>query len=440
MRDSKTKSELTVPIKARGMVLGVLDVQSDQLNAFDASDLSVLQTLAHQAGVAIENATLFEAEQRRADQFGLIHKMGSRMASILELDELLEQMVSLVQEAFDYYLVEIGLVEGDQLVYKSRAGIGWDPPFESFSLKIGDEGITGWVAATGEPVLVPNVDQDPRYKRVTTTDSRSELAVPIKVKDKVTGVINVESDRPARFDSSDLEVLQLISNQAAIAIENARLYEQAQLMAAMEERNRLARDLHDAVTQTLFSASLIAETLPTLWERDHEEGEQLLKELRQLNRGALAEMRTLLMELRPTALVDASLEELLQQLGDAITGRTGMSVSVLVEGHLELPTDVHVALYRIAQEALNNAVKHAEAKEVQVNLRFTFPGDGVSARVELSVIDDGNGFDLSQVQPECLGLGIMQERAKTIGAELAINSEVDVGTEVMVHWKEEDGL
>jgi signal transduction histidine kinase len=150
-------------------------------------------------------------------------------------------------------------------------------------------------------------------------------------------------------------------------------------------------------------------------------------------------MRTLLMELRPAALVDSSLEELLRQLGDAITGRTGMSVSVLVEGHLELPPDVHVALYRIAQEALNNAVKHAAATQVQVKLTFMSPGDGESARVEINIKDDGIGFELDQVQPECLGLGIMQERAKTIGAELAIQSVAGEGTQVMVHWMDEEG-
>ena len=196
--------------------------------------------------------------------------------------------------------------------------------------------------------------------------------------DEVLGVIAVQSYTTENvYDEGHLNLLPTIAAQAAIAIENARLYEDAQQAAVLEERNRLARELHDAVTQTLFSASLIAETLPSLWESDQDEGRELLKELRQLSRGALAEMRTLLMELRPAALVEASLADLLRQLGEAVTGRTGLPVTVTVEGEYALPSDIHVALYRIAQEALNNVVKHARASQVVVSLSCapTFPID-----------------------------------------------------------------
>ena len=134
------------------------------------------------------------------------------------------------------------------------------------------------------------------------------------------------------FDQADLDLLVAFADQAAIAIENARLYEEAQQVAASQERSRLARDLHDAVTQTLFSASLIAEVLPALWENDPAEGRQLLGELRQLTRGALAEMRTLLLELRPAALVEANLGDLLRQLAESVSGRTGIPVAVVAGG------------------------------------------------------------------------------------------------------------
>ncbi len=124
-------------------------------------------------------------------------------------------------------------------------------------------------------------------------------------------MLDVQSDRPNAFDETDLAVLESLAHQAGVAFENARLYEQAQQAAVVEERQRLARDLHDAVTQTLFSASLIAEALPATWDMDQDEGRQLLSELRLLSRGALAEMRTLLMELRPTALVESGLDDLL---------------------------------------------------------------------------------------------------------------------------------
>jgi GAF domain-containing protein/ligand-binding sensor domain-containing protein len=436
---AETRSEICVPLKAKGSVIGVMVTQSNRLAGFDESDLVVLQSLADQAAVAIENARLFDAEQRRAEQFRVISEVGSHVASILTVEDLLEQMAGLVQQAFGYYLVEIGLVEPPDLVFRTRASREGDDQFESFRLPVNRQSITGWVAATGKPLLVPDVHQEPRYVKVTATATRSEMAVPMKVQDKIIGVINVESDRRGGFDESDSSVLQSLANQAAITIENARLYEQAQKLAVMEERQRLARELHDAVTQTLFSASLIAEAVPALWETDREEARSLLAELRQLSRGALAEMRTLLLELRPAALIEANLRDLLYQLGEAAAGRTGVPVTVTVDDLRSLPEDVHVALYRIAQEALNNVVKHAHASEVEVRLRCLNGDDqGMdSLPIELSIYDDGRGFDLGHIPPDRLGLGIIRERAQAIGAILEIKSEPGHGTRVTVGWKEE---
>jgi signal transduction histidine kinase len=318
----------------------------------------------------------------------------------------------------------------------------WDNPafdFRPHRLKVGQEGITGWVAGAGEPLLISDVSQDPRYVWMQGSNTRSELTVPIKVKGQVIGVLDIQSDRLNAFDGSDLTVIQSLASQTAIAIENARLYDQARGLAVTEERQRLARELHDAVTQTLFSASLIAEALPDLWELDQEEGRELLKELRQLSRGALAEMRTLLLELRPSAVVEAGLGDLLRQLGEAIAGRTGAPVHVLVEGQHELPPDVHVALYRIAQEALNNVVKHARACEAEVILRrtvSTVADEGKRLMAELQVSDDGCGFDTGAIGPNRLGLSIIRERAESIGAELTIESQPGRGTRISVVWEE----
>ena len=440
----RTQSELAVPLKTKDTVIGVLNVESEQLNAFDESDLAVLQSLAHQAAIAIDNARLFDAEQRRAEQFRVMSEVGRHMTSILDVGELLWEIVSLVRETLGYYHAAIGLIEGDELVIKAGAGAHWDDPqFEPSRLKVGEQGITAWVAATGEVLLAPDVSKEPRYLLLPgSLEIRSEVAVPLKTKTGVIGVLDVQSDELNAFDESDLAVLESVAHQAAIAIENARLYEQAQQAAALEERSRLARDLHDAVTQTLFSASLIAEVVPTVWEGDQEEAKQLLQELRQLTRGALAEMRTLLLELRPAALSEASLDELLRQLGEAVTGRSGVPVTVTVEGDCDLPPDVHVALYRMAQEALNNVVKHARASEVEVSLRCTSLRDAADGEkrdvVELQVSDDGCGFDPSSIPPDRLGLGIIRERAEAIGATLEIESETDCGTVIRVVWKSDE--
>jgi signal transduction histidine kinase len=227
--------------------------------------------------------------------------------------------------------------------------------------------------------------------------------------------------------------------------------EQALKTAVTAERNRLARDLHDAVTQTLFSASLIADVLPRIWARHPAEGERRLDELRQLTRGALAEMRTLLLELRPTALIEVELGDLLRQLAEAITGRTRVPVTLTVEGQYPLTPDVRVALYRIAQEALNNVAKHSGASQAAISLRYSGMNEqgGGSAEgpgsdmppglsVELRISDDGRGVNLAQVSPQSLGLSIMRERAEAISATLTIESEIGRGTQVVVIWKDEE--
>ncbi len=199
--------------------------------------------------------------------------------------------------------------------------------------------------------------------------------------------------------------------------------------AAREERQRLARDLHDAVSQTLWSASLIAEVLPDVWEQDPNKGLERLVRLRQLTRGALAEMRALLLELRPMALIETKMAELLNRLVEATTSRSGAQISMDFEGECDLPEDVHVALYRIAQEALNNATRHAMATEIKIRLQSELD----YARLE--IVDNGRGFEPEDTSPgQHLGLKIMRERASTIGATLDIISQSDEGTQVILNW------
>ncbi len=265
------------------------------------------------------------------------------------------------------------------------------------------------------------------------------MQVPIKVAGEVFGVFSADFIQPHSFGNDELRLLMSFAQRAGLAIHNAQIYEQTQEKAVANERNRLARELHDAVTQTLFSASLIAEALPKAFDTNLHEGRQLLDELRQLNRGALAEMRTLLLELRPTALTEAKLEDLLKQLGEAAAGREGIPVVVETNGHYDLPPEVHIALYRIAQEALNNALKHARCESIHIVLSKTqLPkkngGQSVGEQILLRISDDGCGFDQTKTPADHLGLKIMQERAQAIGADLTIESIPGRGTYLTVLW------
>ena len=202
--------------------------------------------------------------------------------------------------------------------------------------------------------------------------------------------------------------------------------------AVTADRTRLARDLHDAVTQTLFSASLTAEVLPDLWDMDVEEAKRSTEELRQLTRGALAEMRTLLLELRPATLTQTRLPDLVKQLCDAFIGRSRLPITLTIEGERQLPPEVQIAFYRIVQESLNNVFKYARATEVYVRLFLT------RSSVHLETRDNGIGFDTSLVKPTSLGMRIMRERAEAIGAELRISSSPGAGTCIEVTWVEND--
>lgn len=300
--------------------------------------------------------------------------------------------------------------------------------------------VTGSVAGlslqAGRPILVEKAADDPRVyaDMVHRLHLQRLVAVPLISGQQPLGVLEV-ADKPEPFGPDDTKILAMLTPGAVIALENARLYAQAQRVAALEERQRLARELHDAVTQTLFSASLIAEVLPETWESDPVRSRRLLQDLQQLNRGALAEMRSLLLELRPAALREAKLGDLIHQLAEAFSGREGVPVTVEVERQCVLPGDMQVSLYRITQEALNNIARHAGASRVTIRLQRRPAGSEPPKKVELRIDDDGRGFDPATVPPDHLGLGIMRERAEAIGAKLDITSRPGRGTQIKVKWK-----
>lgn len=254
--------------------------------------------------------------------------------------------------------------------------------------------------------------------------------VPVAVKNRVIGSVGVAHVEKNYFTAHHADLALTVANQAAIALINAELYEHAQAFAALQERQRLAQNLHDAVNQSLFSAGLIADVLPRLWERDQDEARKSLNDLRRLTRAAQAEMRALLAELRPSAITDTDLGDLLHLLGNALAGRVNLPVTVTVAKEISLPPETQVAFYRICQEALNNIAKHAKAGQVEIDLKQTGPV------IELHIRDDGRGFEPEDNLPEHghYGLNMMRERAEAAGASLTIKSEPGRGTELRLQW------
>jgi PAS domain S-box-containing protein len=249
------------------------------------------------------------------------------------------------------------------------------------------------------------------------------LGARMRVADQLVGYLIVESATPGFFTDVHAERLGAVADQAGAVLSNASLAQRVSELAAAEERQRLARDLHDAVNQSLWTAALSAESLLN----DVPEDSDLhcrIDRLRQLTRGALSEMRELLLELRPAELAHVELRELIEHLLNALEGRRTIDVTVDLQ-RVVLEPEVNVALYRIAQQALSNMAQHSNASAVDVRLTAGPP-------VVLTISDDGDGFDEADVPSGHIGLQIMRERAEAVGAHIDIDGHAASGTTVTV--------
>jgi nitrate/nitrite-specific signal transduction histidine kinase len=428
------KAFASLPLLSKGQVEGVLTIASRRAHRFDEPNVELLRSIANQMGVAIENARLYEQERWRADRFRVINDVGRQITSILDVDTLLREITRLVSEGFGYYIVLIGLVEGEELVLRGTAGptrptpFHFDPPLR---LPLTSQGLTVWVANHGQPLLVPDVSQEPRFLAVAEiAEIRSECTIPIKIRGSVIGVLDAQSDRLNAFDQRDILILESLANQAGVAIENARLYQQARRMAALEERQRLARDLHDSVTQEIYGVTMFAEAAGRMLA--HGQSAQAAEHLRDLRASAweaLAEMRLLIHELRPLVLEQVGLEGALRARLESVEGRSGVRAELEATGEGELPAEVQEELYSIAREALNNALKHAKPRSIRVRL------DRGQSSARLSIADDGLGFSPAEDHGG-IGIKSMQERAQSLGGSLTIESEPGQGTTVTaeVSW------
>jgi signal transduction histidine kinase len=276
------------------------------------------------------------------------------------------------------------------------------------------------------PLRTTDIRRDPRFRGwwpPAHPSMSSFLGVPIVARGHVAGAFYLTGkDGADAFSDDDQALIETFAAHAALAIENARLHERSRELSIVEERNRLARELHDAVTQKLFGVVLAAESGSALLPRDREAAGAQLALVRELAGEAMDELRSVIVHLRPPALQDEGLAVALGKHVDVLrrAHRRTISLDVAGECAARLETDV----FRIAQEALHNALRHAHAEHIAVAVRC----DG--AGVNLTVTDDGVGFDAAAVRSRRLGLTTMAERARAIGGTLAIDSRRGAGTTV----------
>ncbi len=257
---------------------------------------------------------------------------------------------------------------------------------------------------------------------VPPESAHSELAVPLIVKEQVIGVQTLLHSRGGYYTTRHAELATMFAQQAAVAIENARLYRQMQDKATLEERQRLARELHDSVSQALYAILLNASTADEVFDDAPVQAHGLIRDVLGLAEGGLAELRALIFELRPESLEREGLVGALERQVAAVQARHGLHVRMQVAAEPDLPQPTKEAVYRVAQEAMHNVVKHARAHTLDLSLELR------SAEVGLVVADDGRGFDATRDFPGHLGLQSMRERAAAVGGSLEIRSAPGEGT------------
>ncbi len=397
----------------------------------------------------VSEAKRLEQQIREAHQHLLaLNAIASTMSQSLDLDTILNAALDKVLELMKGNTGGILLLdeESQTLSYRVYRGLSEEFVKGIAGLRLG-EGIAGKAAQLGEPIYVDNISEDPRLTRsvVIKEGLRAFTSVPLQSKNKVLGVMNITSHSTRRFTPEDIQLLNSISNQIAVAIENAKLYEEVQrkeelrgellnliISTQEEERKRIARGLHDETSQVLTSLAVNLEAIIAILPSDANEAKAKLRGIQSLAVKTLDEIHKIIYELRPTLLDDLGLTAAVKWHTENYLEAAGVRVYLETAGlERRLPARLETALFRIIQEATTNIVRHADAESTSISLEFN------ETSIDIHIEDDGKGFDLGEVMrsrdgERGLGLLSMEERAELLGGHLSIKSRPGFGTQIAV--------
>jgi PAS domain S-box-containing protein len=449
-------SGVSVPIPGTDRPFGTLAVHSTVPRRFTTDDVHFLQGVANVLAAAMQRsesearlrdreaayrATLEQRVAERTRELQALLDVSHNVASMLELGPLVSLILDQLSSVVEYTGAFVLTLEADALRVLDYRGPVPSERLVGTCFPIEHAVVYQEVVRRGDaPVIVDDLRDGSPFSRAILTSpiapldparasSRSLLAVPLKIKDRVIGLLRLDHAEAHAYEARHAALALAFANQAAVALENARLYARAQAMAALEERQRLARDLHDSVTQSLYGVTMYAEAASRMLATgDTRTARDYLQEVRTTSQAALQEMRLLIFELRPPELAQRGLVSALEARLAAVEQRiTGLDVRFAAEPGMRLGDAAEEALYRIAQEALNNAIKHAHPTSLSVRLSSR---DG---RVVLEIRDNGVGFDLDGAS-RCGGFGLrsIEERAARIGASASVRTAPGAGTSVRV--------
>lgn len=433
------RSWLAVPLVAGDRAIGFIGISKDTPNYYTEHHTHLAMAIAAQAATAIENARLFEHERRTAEELATLLEISRTVSSTLELEPLLALILDQIKLVLDYTSALVLTVDGDDVRAREYRG---PLPREVVLSRPTATTMSPEAEARlnrGEPVIIANIwadDPEARlyrsqmgeeYLRTTASYLQCLLVAPLLHKGNLIGALVLTHETPGYYTERHATLAQTMANQVTSAVENARLFEQARKLAALEERQRLARELHDSVSQVLFSIGLGARTVRTLLDRgDMTRAETSAEYILNLADMGMAEMRALLFELRPESLEQEGLVAAIAKQVDALRARHGIEVEADLRDEPNASLEAKEALYRIAQEAMHNTVKHAGASRIEVRLDRDLDG------LILEVRDNGRGFDPSGSFPGHLGLRSMRERVARVGGVLDLRSAPQHGTTIRV--------
>lgn len=418
-----TREEVSVTVDDR---TSFYDMTLDPL--FDTEGAVVGLTCA--ATDITERKQLYEQMRRRLSESESIQRIAKGLLQRIGLDEVLQIICVEAMQLTGATGSAVLLLEKDGWLSVTKSA--GSPSYSQNRLPVSGS-FAGRAFQTGEHVWIDlqnnNADEDVHqlqgYQWIKGLVSL--LVVPLKVDTKVIGILNI-LNKPGELTQEDLRIIDLFADQAAIIIEHVRLQHQAEQLAVIEERQRLARELHDSVTQALYSVTLYADAARMAFSAEKWDAlERNLQEVRNMSREAMYDMRLLVFELRPFMLETEGLVSALRARLAAVEGRSGLQTNVVVENERRLPIVIEEELYRIAQEGLNNVVKHAGATQVQIRLKYE------ANTVSLDMIDDGKGFEPEAAHRSGgFGLQGILERVQQLQGTLNIESAPSRGTRLIV--------
>lgn len=426
LKHAEWDTVVITPVSSRGVRLGTLDTYYPGEREPDAEELRLLAAIADQVAVGIENATLFTLQRQRATEMDALHRAEEDLHQSLVLEDVLQALA-------DAAVRVVGADRSAVMVYDEAPGA---------PLRL--RTVSGMSAADAEAfadslahldmgqvrqLVSPRVVSDTSESNVPAeiveaAGVSSTIDVPITIGGKQFGFFSLGWLQRHYITEPDVRLASALGQRAAVALENARLFERSQVAASLEERQRLARELHDSVSQALYGISLGARTARALVERDPPRAVEPLDYVSTLAEAGLAELRALIFELRPESLATEGLIAAFDKQITALRARHGIEVEADLAFEPDLRLDIKEVLYRVGQEAIHNTVKHSRATKVSVALTA---GPGTFL---LAVADNGVGFDTNAEYPGHLGLRSMAERTARAGGTLSIQSMAGTGTRI----------